>query len=210
MVQTSYHFGHMATAHTRPVWPSGSAHSSFSTSLRSHLHHGRRLPPAGLQSCFLTPLQAAWIYTYTVYMHTGTQQHLRRQLAQDIAASLRPASQVLIVSLGDWNFLADATDGHTNATADWYGQTDSAEATAFADLFGRWHHFQELHQSDMTHMLARGTSRLDRVYSSHHLMDQLDREWGCAPLPWVRHMPPPSSECFRTCSSPPDSGGQAY
>ena len=91
---------------------------------------------------------------YTVYMPTGTQQHLRRQLARDIAASLRPAPQVLTLLLGDWNFLADATDAHANATAAWSGQTDNAEATAFADLLGREHRFQELHQSEMTHIRA--------------------------------------------------------
>ena len=129
---------------------------------------------------------------YTIYMHTGRQTEARTQVARSLAAAMRPQSEVLSVMMGDWNFVMDTTDRFEGEEARWTGGQDAREAATFASLFSQPHGFVELDQPDFTHesgrTQARGASRLDRVYSNHHLMDQLDHEWGCSALRWVKRL----------------------
>ena len=129
---------------------------------------------------------------FTVYLHSGQRQNARMEIVRDIAAAMRPASQALSIMMGDWNFVTDPTDRYQANTATWTGAYDITEATNFVNLFSKQHQFVELTQPDFTHESgrneARGASRLDRIYANHHLMDQLDHEWGCSPLQWVKRL----------------------
>ena len=129
---------------------------------------------------------------FTVYMHTGRQTEARAQVTRALATAMRPQSQVLSIMMGDWNFVVDTTDRFEGEEARWTGRQDAVEAAAFASTFGLPHGFVELDQPEFTHesgrTQARGASRLDRVYSNHHLMDQLDHEWGCSALNWTKRL----------------------
>ena len=127
------------------------------------------------------------LHIYTVYMPSGHQRAERDAIIRALLPTLRPQTEALTLLLGDWNFTADPTDRFCRGTAEWTGAVDSEEASAFA-LTLKPHHFHELHQDEFTHSSERGESRLDRVYSNHHLMDQLDRDWGCAALAWAKPM----------------------
>ena len=72
--------------------------------------------------------------------------------------------------------MVDPKQCFSRASAEWTGSPDSADAEAFADLFGKIHHFQELEQDGFTYASARGISRLDSAYSNCRLMDQMGRE----------------------------------
>ena len=52
---------------------------------------------------------------------------------------------------------------------------------------GRFH-LEELYQPAMTHASASGRSRLDRVYTTQRVSDQLDRQVRSAALEWVPHL----------------------
>ena len=131
---------------------------------------------------------------YTVYLHSGQQRQAWESLIRTLTSFSRPRSEALSLSLflGDWNFVVDNTDRYNRTDARWTGQTDTLEAAGFALTFGRTHGFHEIAQEEMTHEsgrnLDRGASRLDRIYSNHHIMDQLGHEWGCAALGWVKAM----------------------
>ena len=129
---------------------------------------------------------------FTVYMHTGRQTAARTQVARALAAAMRPQSQVLSLMMGDWNFVMDTTDRFEGEEARWTGGQDAVEAATFASTFNQPHGFVELDQPEFTHesgrTQARGASRLDRIYSNHHLMDQLDHEWGCSALRWTKRL----------------------
>jgi hypothetical protein len=43
-----------------------------------------------------------------------------------------------------------------------------------------------MHQFQFTYDNASARSRLDRVYSNHHVVDQLDRQYACSALLWTR------------------------
>ena len=81
-----------------------------------------------------------------VYMYTGNAQDERAGLRAQLAAKLRPSAACLAVMAGDWNWVAEAEDRASKATAAWSGACGSAEQRLFeervADPFG----FCELEQ----------------------------------------------------------------
>ena len=142
--------------------------------------------PGRVASLYLKGPQGA-IHIYTVYMPSGHQRAERDTIVRALLPTFRPQTEALTLLLGDWNFTADPTDRFCRSTANWTGAVDNEEADALATML-KPHRFHELHQDEFTHSSERGESRLDRVYSNHHLMDQLDRDWGCAALAWTKAM----------------------
>ena len=101
---------------------------------------------------------------------------------------MRPKHLALSILTGDFNFVLRKEDRWTKASGEWSGQKDHGEA----DLFK--HHFcvpgseflQELEQDEYTFDGNTFQSKLDRVYSSHSVADQLDRWHVCVALPYAR------------------------
>ena len=68
------------------------------------------------------------------------------------------------------------------------GGRDAAEEAHWRRLIAGPYRLEELFQPAMTHASAAGRSRLDRIYTSQHLSDQLDRQVRSAALEWVPHL----------------------
>ncbi len=85
--------------------------------------------------------------------------------------------------MGDFNYVDDYADRYTLRSGAWSGAYDNKEASLFADTLFRPHEFKELHQPHFTHKSGLAESKLDRVYSNHFLIDQLDRDYACYTLP---------------------------
>ena len=89
---------------------------------------------------------------------------------------------------GDWNFVCDTADRFQKRDVTWTGGPDLPEQDQFVQQFHKERGFQELSQAEYTHDSERGGSRLDCFYNNHTLADQLDRDWGCSALQWVKHI----------------------
>ena len=125
---------------------------------------------------------------YVVYLHTGAARARRDATKAAILRSLRSQGSCLSLLLGDWNFVADDKERFHKQDAEWTGERDAPEQGHFEQHFLADRSFQELAQEAFTHDSERGESRLDRVYSDHLMVDQLDCDWGCAALQWVKHL----------------------
>ena len=90
--------------------------------------------------------------------------------------------------MGDFNYVAHKRDRFSKVDANWSDNEDATEERRFCRILRDPFGFCELEQEEYTHDSARGRSRLDRIYSNHHLTDQLDRRIGCAALAWVRQL----------------------
>ena len=122
---------------------------------------------------------------YCVYFHTGANIHGRSHLRARLAASIRPAATTLSLIAGDFNYVTCHDDRFAAPTCSWSGRHDMDEEQAWKSLVADPWGLHELEQNNFTHSSALGQSRLDRVYSNHHLADQLDRHVCCAALEWV-------------------------
>ena len=124
-----------------------------------------------------------------VYLHTAAARARRGATKAAIVRSLRPQGSCLSLLFGDCNFVADDNERFHKQDAEWTGERDGPEQDHFEQHFLADRSFQELAQEAFTHDSERGgESRLDCVYSSRPMVDQLDRDWGCAALQWVKHL----------------------
>ena len=123
-----------------------------------------------------------------VYLHSGAARAQRDATKAAINRSLRSRESCLSLLFGDWNFVTDDKERFHRQDAGWTGERDGPEQDHFHQQFQVDRGFQELAQEEFTHDSERGESRLDRVYSNHPMADQLDRDWGCAALQWVKQL----------------------
>ena len=201
-----------------PFWSHGISTRTAGVALWVRQSFLQQFHPVTLDSCQeIAPGRAAVLRLagflgdldiYTMCMPSGGERPAREGLAHRIATTLRPQSQALSLMLGDWDFVVDPKQRFSRAPAEWTGSPDNAEAEAFADLFGKTHHFHELEQDGFTHASARGISRLNRAYSNHHFMDQVDREWGCAALSLVKTLSNHRAVSFFRRSRIPNGDGE--
>ena len=87
--------------------------------------------------------------------------------------------------IGDFNYAAHRCDSFNKDDSFQQRAQGPSDEDHFCKLLRDPFGFCELAQEEYTHDSAIGRSRLDRVYSNHHLTDQLDRCMGCAALTWV-------------------------
>ena len=128
---------------------------------------------------------------YVTYFDSGATAEIRaarRRLAHTLSANMSPHSRRLSIVMGDFNFVTVKEDRSTLATSQWSGESDLAEAELFDKILWKPHSFHELWQPHKTHQSGLASSRLDRVYSNHHVSDQLDRVYTCCALPPVPNL----------------------
>ena len=128
---------------------------------------------------------------FSVYMPTGNQAGDRGDLA-GLRGGIRGVlannivGQMMALSTigGDFNFVTSNEDRYTKATMSWSGHKDAAEQKDWEDRLEKPHGLHELHQPMATHNSGVARSRLDRLYTNHHVAEQLDSRFGCSCLDW--------------------------
>ena len=101
-----------------------------------------------------------------------------------LSSSFRPPSEAFTIVAGDFNYVANSADRFCKVTCEWTGDRDAAEQEEWNQVVGAPWGLNELEQSDFTHDCASSRSRIDRVYTNHHLAEQLDSRFACAALEW--------------------------
>ena len=112
---------------------------------------------------------------YTARKHT-------KQLLHD---NLAPCTTTLSIVTGDWNYVVHPKDRWACTSQTWTGAKDRKEAEEGDEHTFHPHNLHELYQENHTYFSTNATSRIDRVYSNHHLSEQLDHKFGCTTL--TRH-----------------------
>ena len=85
--------------------------------------------------------------------------------------------------------MTDKTDRWSKEAADWSSMADHREMEDWDNTFGgRNCALSELYQPHGTHDSAGARSRLDRVYVSSGIAEQLDAQLGCATLDWCKNL----------------------
>lgn len=110
--------------------------------------------------------------------------HMRRILEQQV----HPREQVWTLMMGDHNWVTQREDRICKATAEYTGLKDRAEQEDWSQRMESGRGLSELQQPEMTCETASARSRIDRIYSSHHVAEQQDREWRAGALEWVPHL----------------------
>ena len=151
---------------------------------------------------------------FTLYFPTGNQGrgnhslfNLRTALRSKVDRALRSSSVALSIVGGDFNYVTDKADRWSKVSLDWSSMPDHKEQADWAKLFEVGGRLHELYQPHGTHDCAGARSRLDRVYTSAGVTDQLDVHLGCAPLDWCKSLSDHRPVIFfRRLSSAPDFG----
>jgi len=130
---------------------------------------------------------------HSIYAPTGNQRYpgmsLFARLVEvrtKISYLVRPSSSVLTLIGGDFNYVTRIEDRFSMSSASWSRVDDSRDEGHWNEVMGSNKDLHELHQPMATHEDAHVRSRLDRIYISQHLSNQLDVSLGCAPLEWDR------------------------
>ena len=148
--------------------------------------------------CELVPGRMASLYlngpngslnVIVVYLDSGNTTEAascRSDALRKIAASIRPQNEALTLMTGDFNYVSCKMDRWSKGEGCWTGARDEGQQANFEELLMGPCGFHEMHQFQFTHDNASARSRLDRVYSNHHVVDQLDRQYACSALLWTR------------------------
>ena len=130
------------------------------------------------------------------YFPTGNQRSegnslvdLRSALRRKIHGAVRPQQITLTIMGADFNYVTDRDDRWSKNTARWSSTSDHRDELDWGNLFGgREGILNELYQPHGTHDSAGARSRLDRVYVSSGIAEQLDAQLGCATLDWCKDL----------------------
>ena len=83
--------------------------------------------------------------------------------------------------------MSERIDRWTKTTAQWSSMPDHRDEADWDNVFGgRDTMLNELHQPHGTHDSAGARSRLDRIYVSSGVAEQLDAQMGCSTLDWCK------------------------
>ena len=194
---------------TKSFWSAGSAaragvgivvQESFLARFDSTTPHLVELLPGRLAKLPLRGIDGA-LDIIVAYFPTGTRRmldglpsssppepevSLRRQ-REDLSRLLRrqlSTQKVLTIVAGDFNFVHATEDRMNKDTGKFTGYTDDGEAEQWSRVFLGDSGMYELWQPDATHDGPHSRARLDRVYVTQPLCDQLDRATFAAPLAW--------------------------
>ena len=149
-----------------------------------------RLRLEGTQGC---------LDVYVLYLQSGNDaddRQARKDAATTIAKHMAPATERLSLVMGDFNFVTQSCDRTSRNNLSDNQDLDIKEAKHFDDTLWSTFHLHELHQPHETHENGRAYSRLDRIYSNHHVLDQLDRIYTCYTLPRNRTLSDHNAICF--------------
>jgi exonuclease III len=124
---------------------------------------------------------------FVVYLQSGEEGSVERAAAiRKLAASIQERKSVLSVVLGDFNYVPSKRDRISKSTGEFTGHRDERDEEEFQRLIAVPYQMHELEQEHFTHDNAQVRSRIDRIHSNHHVVDQLDRWYSCAALAWVK------------------------
>ena len=128
---------------------------------------------------------------FVSYFPTGNQRNedsslsdLRFSLRAKLAEMVRPPSQALSLIAGDFNYVVSPEDRWTKSSAANSRVDDRSEQSHWESLLEGNLGLHELFQPMATHDNSASRSRIDRVYSNGHVVDQLDFQQGIAALEW--------------------------
>ena len=109
----------------------------------------------------------------------------RRSMIDKLSRVVAPQSSTLSILVGDFNFVGAAEDRITEGV--WKGAHDKIDNDHLVDRVLQPRSFAELEQECFTYRsasLPTTFSRIDRVFSNHHVADQLQSDFFCGVLPW--------------------------
>ena len=123
---------------------------------------------------------------WAVYLATGEDPKAdytaRKRTRQLLHNNLAPPSTTLSVVAGDWNYVVHNNDRWGCSQQTWSGNKDRQEADESNEDTFHPHQLHELYQENHTFFSTSATSRIDRVYTNHHISEQLDHKFGCTTL----------------------------
>ena len=207
MAETHGTDGH-ATACTLPdssdfFWSHGETRFNAGVGLavkKSFLQHFN--PPSPTDWCEMEPGRLAKLPLrgpngsldlVVAYLPTGSgTDGEKKRLLDVLLHNMAPREEVLTLVMGDWNFVTDNVDRFSSSIKTHTGQTDKPVADHFHKSFIATALLAELEQDAYTHQNSLGSSRIDRIYSTHCISDQLDRHFSINALhksPLSTHRP---------------------
>ena len=85
-----------------------------------------------------------------------------------------------------WNYVVHRKDRWCSRRKEWTGRSNTREAENADSHTFLPAGLHELYQENHTYFSPAATSRIDRVYTNHHITVQLDHKFGCTTLPAPR------------------------
>ena len=133
---------------------------------------------------------------FSLYLPTGGQADeeddslvaLRSGIRKGLNKAIKDKLHALTLVGGDMNYVTSPEDRFSKSSMRWSGAKDSKEQEEWVELVEKVHGLHEIFQPMATHSSGRARSRLDRIYSNHHVADQLNAKLSCACLEWVPHL----------------------
>ena len=171
--------------------------SSFLNRFGSHPPEWQEIAPGRLAKLTLRGPEGS-LQILTGYMPTGTRRQLHpteedpasalslRRQRQLLSGKIKDAlkDDILTILAADFNFVTSNEDRLSTTTGGFTGGGDAAEYQHWCSLLppSRLHEF---HQPELTHTGPISTARLDRMYCSQHMVEQLDRRLYSTALQWT-------------------------
>ena len=109
----------------------------------------------------------------------------RINLISKIGDCIASRNNVLTIIAGDMNFVESANDRCNANDPEQHGKIDKLEKSMVDKKWKFKHNMVECIQEEYTYRHAGAFSRLDRVYSNHHTVDQISNHFSCQALEWV-------------------------
>ena len=113
-----------------------------------------------------------------------TFSDLRALLRDRISGRVSNVNTVLTILAGDFNWVPTREDRRSCCTSEATGGRDQREEAHFQAVLGARFQLNEMRQPDMTFANSLSRSRLDRVYSNHHIAEQIDRRIHATAMEW--------------------------
>ncbi|CAK0898228.1 unnamed protein product [Prorocentrum cordatum] len=127
---------------------------------------------------------------FVAYLATGgdrvEDQASRRATIDTLHLSTTSQTSTLSIYMGDWNFVMEEKDRWCKTSGAWTGARDHEEKLAFEAVALHPHRMHELEQDLHTFHGGLHLARLDRIYSNHHVLEQIDKSMTCTALQRTR------------------------
>ncbi len=126
------------------------------------------------------------LHIYICYLQSGgtkDNRDARLRSIEILSHHLEDRSKALSICIGDWNFVELDCDRYCLQECKYTGHKDSCEAKVFQETLCKPNAMHDWEQPTMTHRCSSSRSRLDRVYSNHSIVDQLDRNFSIYAMP---------------------------
>ena len=117
-----------------------------------------------------------------------TFSDIRALLRDRLSGRVSNINTVLTILAGDFNWVPTAGDRRSCCTSVATGGRDQREEAHFQAVLGARFQLNEMRQPEMTFANSSPRSRLDRIYSNHHLAEQIDRHIHATAMEWKMHI----------------------